>query len=827
MPNTMQAPSVNGERLWSVPTDGTALETALELVKAGFWPIPLRPPGERYTSKGDAKIAEGKEPSGGMNWWKDRPTPEGLGKHYRIRRLDGVGVMLGKEAGLIDLEIDGDGGEGSLLDLMGGEEIATAAWESARGRHRLFLWDDRLEVIGKAKIELPELPGLEIRLGCGGRSQSAAPPSVGTNGRPRVWTGPATVAALPDHVVRRLIELAARRPSGSSNGKPTRPRSPGGSGRLRARAAGASPQEAWFRRALEYEAGKVENTKEPGRHDALRNAASTIFGQVCHGYLTEGEVTDALVSAGLACGLPEGEVRSTVDAGRLYGLAHPLAWPDRLDRPWEPPRTDATGIGAVPSIRLFDPPDDPHRLAREHLERINQAYGHVLKFWRNAIWRWEGSSFQMQADHEFTARLNDSCKASLDAEHEQQTNEKNPKHYRVTAAMTANVMQALKGMVLLPSKDVPSTPAWIGDAGQGWAAKDTLAFRDKLVHLPSILDGDTPELRDPTPLFFNTFALPFDFPAKPEKPAAWLDFLEELFPGDEASKELIQEWFGYIVSGDNSQEKMLAMIGPKRAGKGTIARILKALVGENNMAGPTLNSLASPFGLEPLLEKSLAVIDDARLGGRTDQAIVTETLLTISGKGTITVHRKHKNAITGELPTRIMLISNELPRIGDASGALSSRFLVLQFRNSFIGKEDHGLHARLERELPGILVWALMGLKRLRDRGRFVQPEAGRELVQELEELSSPVASFVGSECALDPRKGAPQASVECGVLYAKWREWCEQQGIEHPGDAANFGRKLKAAFPSVETKGVKRAGIHFRHYVGISLSKADNSDAF
>ena len=56
---------------------------------------------------------------------------------------------------------------------------------------------------------------------------------------------------------------------------------------------------------------------------------------------------------------------------------------------------------------------------------------------------------------------------------------------------------------------------------------------------------------------------------------------------------------------------MLLLIGPTRAGKGVIARVLKALVGRGNYAGPTLASLGTNFGLSPLIGKPLAIVSDA------------------------------------------------------------------------------------------------------------------------------------------------------------------------------------------------------------------------
>ena len=167
----------------------------------------------------------------------------------------------------------------------------------------------------------------------------------------------------------------------------------------------------------------------------------------------------------------------------------------------------------------------------------------------------------------------------------------------------------------------------------------------------------------------------------------------------------------------------MMLVGPKRSGKGTIARVLRGLVGTENVCGPTLASLGTNFGLWPLLGKSIAQISDARLGGRADQAAIVERLLSISGEDALTVDRKILESITCKLKTRIMLLTNELPRLLDSSGAFASRLIVLQLRESFYGREDHELIDKLLAELPGILVWAIEGWYRLHQRRRFLQPD--------------------------------------------------------------------------------------------------------
>ncbi|MGV7240926.1 hypothetical protein [Caballeronia sp. M23-90] len=111
------------------------------------------------------------------------------------------------------------------------------------------------------------------------------------------------------------------------------------------------------------------------------------------------------------------------------------------------------------------------------------------------------------------------------------------------------------------------------------------------------------------------------------------------------------------------------------------------------------------------------------------------------------------------------MLSNELPRLNDASGALSSRFVIVTLQNSFLGKEDHGLKDRLLGELPGIFNWAIQGWRDLNQRGYFVEPASSRDAVEELAALTSPTRRFVGNRCTVGPGK-----TVGVGDIYAAWK---------------------------------------------------------
>lgn len=348
-----------------------------------------------------------------------------------------------------------------------------------------------------------------------------------------------------------------------------------------------------------------------------------------------------------------------------------------------------------------------------------------------------------------------------------------------------------------------SPPVWLDEKPDRPKPSEMLPCRSMNLHIP------TGKTLPATPALFTTSALDFDYNPAAPAPATWLGFLAQLWGGDQESIELLQEWFGYCLTVDTSQQKMLLLVGPKRSGKGTIGRVLTRLVGPANVCGPTTRNLAGSFGLQPLIGKSLAIVSDARFSG-DDVATVVERLLCISGEDNLTIDRKFLASVTMRLSTRFVFLTNELPRMNDASGALANRFLVLRLAQSFYGREDVTLTDKLMQELPGILLWALQGWVRLHERGRFVQASSAADALRDLEDLSSPVGAFVRDCCTVSP---GHRAYVD--DLYEAWKKWCDREGRNAVSTRQTFGRDLAAVVPGLVARRNHGAG---RFYEGIGL---------
>jgi P4 family phage/plasmid primase-like protien len=274
--------------------------------------------------------------------------------------------------------------------------------------------------------------------------------------------------------------------------------------------------------------------------------------------------------------------------------------------------------------------------------------------------------------------------------------------------------------------------------------------------------------------------------------------------------------FGYILSGDTRQQKFFNLIGPRRSGKGTINKVLVALLGQHNTVAPELGELCDTFGLQPWLGKLLASFTDARAPERNRSAVVSQ-LLRIGGGDTITVNRKNKEAWNGYLPTRLVIYSNEVLQLTENSNALTGRMIVLKMTKSFFNQEDTDLAHKLEQELSGIFNWAMEGLKRRLGRGgHFLQPSSGKEYLDLMAELGNPMGTFAEDALEFDPKSMVKKEDV-----FVCWKHWALKKSMA-PGTEQAFKRRFLAATQEryVMSQQVQIGGERSQVYMGVKLNQ-------
>ncbi len=308
----------------------------------------------------------------------------------------------------------------------------------------------------------------------------------------------------------------------------------------------------------------------------------------------------------------------------------------------------------------------------------------------------------------------------------------------------------------------------------------------------------------------------------------WRDKLPEFFSGDKEQALLLQEWFGYVLSGDTSRQVLALSVGVPGSGKSTVARMLTALVGEQNSVGYHLRSLASRFGYSGLVGMPLAVVGEVELSGSRDRAEILEKLKGVVGEDSVMIEHKYDPVTyTVTLPTRFHVLSNTMPVFKDASAALVRRLLI--FRHDTVAPNpDPTLTTRLLGELPGIAIWALDGLRRLHSNGCFSPCSRMKAELKTFRRESSPCLAFLEDCCevyiGLDTGALCGVALVEepCWVftsdLLLKAVNWYRDEGLEF--NQSWFMRDLRSLLPALSPPKRKRDGAGKQQYAtnGIRL---------
>lgn len=446
---------------------------------------------------------------------------------------------------------------------------------------------------------------------------------------------------------------------------------------------------------------------------------------------------------------------------------------------------------------------DPMASARKFKE-ICRKHNAIFVHWREMFYRWNGRMYREINDKE----MNKQAWNFLDAAHVMTIDKDGIVGYEKYKPMNANVMNFVNALsATISISDNVDAPDWIIAPPGGWQTRDIIAVRNGLYHIP------TQQLIPHDANFFCLGVSDIDVDVRAPAPTKWLKFLSEALPEDQQSIDTLQEIFGYLLSTDTSQQKIFALNGVPRAGKGTILRVLRLLAGESNCASTSIKALCAQFGIAGLVGKKIGILPDASVGSKTDSVAGAETMKAISGEDNVPVDRKFKSTLHITLPTRLVIASNELLSMIDNSGALASRLILIEFRVSMLGKEDTALFDKLKAESAGIFNWAMEGRKRLTERGHFVQPDSSKESLDEVAGLGSPVISFVRDRC--DLRAGA---ETRTSILYSAYKDWCSNNGL-HPTSAAWFGRSLRGAFKDIRPiKPLSDDGKQYPSYLGIEI---------
>lgn len=244
------------------------------------WPVFPCKPGEKVPATAHGVKDATCDGDQIETWWRENPD-------YNI------GIATGQPSGLWVLDIDGDEGFESLLDLGHGVPGTLTQHTPSGGWHLLF---DDPGGLGNTASKL----GVKIdSRGDGGYIVAA--PSVHPNGGRYRWGGKQTPEPVPGWLIRLLRQPPKERPKRTVS----------------------VDVSGYVGRACEAEAEMVSTAVEGTRNDTLNRAGFNLGTLVGAGLLERTYAYEVLSAAAMSCGLDNREIGQTLGRALDDGAKHP------------------------------------------------------------------------------------------------------------------------------------------------------------------------------------------------------------------------------------------------------------------------------------------------------------------------------------------------------------------------------------------------------------------------------------------------------------------------------------------------------------------------
>jgi hypothetical protein len=251
------------------------MEAACDYADRGWPVVPVRPRDKSPWFQDWQKLVSTHRSDIEM-WWRDNPQSN-------------VGVAMGPDSGLIDVECDSDEAEKQLGLLLGEDAPVVPTYRGKRGKHRLFQYSEDLP---KPENAWFKFRGIEFRTGNGGKgAQSVFPPSIHPDGPVYQWLvtpDEADPVPFPKAALALIREELAKSTNGNGHATPTTgDKIPTG-----------QRNDAAYNRAWAYIDKIARSISGKGGHNQLWSAARALVGKF---ELSDAEISSLLHRWNIGC----------------------------------------------------------------------------------------------------------------------------------------------------------------------------------------------------------------------------------------------------------------------------------------------------------------------------------------------------------------------------------------------------------------------------------------------------------------------------------------------------------------------------------------------
>lgn len=305
--------------------------------------------------------------------------------------------------------------------------------------------------------------------------------------------------------------------------------------------------------------------------------------------------------------------------------------------------------------------------------------------------------------------------------------------------------------------------------------------------------------------YLSTIRIPYLYDHDATCPL-WISFLNECLQNNQEYIGLLQEFMGYCLGRDNSLHKALILTGDGRNGKGTTFRMIEKMVGSENCSSVDIDKLSDQTNVINIFGKLINIDGDVNTDARGFESAFRK----ITGGDSIMAKMLYKNVFSFKPFSKLIIGANELPHIADKTHGFYDRLLVIPYEVSFAGREDRTLEPRLEKEVSGVLNWALEGRRRLYQRGDFKMNKQSFDIVDDIKRENNPVFFFIDDCCEIKMQDKDMLYTLKSD-MYVHYRIYCRNSGYKALSKH-RFGREFYRIMKQYTDNDARLGGANRAH---------------
>lgn len=270
----------------------------------------------------------------------------------------------------------------------------------------------------------------------------------------------------------------------------------------------------------------------------------------------------------------------------------------------------------------------------------------------------------------------------------------------------------------------------------------------------------------------------------------WLRFLEETFCGNAEVIRFVQQFAGYALTGDTTEQRFIFGEGKGGNGKGVLVTTLLGILADygGTVAMETLTASKHdrhPTEIARLKGLRLVVASETEAGREWAEARIK--LLTGGDKLTARFMRQDDFEFTPNF--KLLVMGNNRPSLRNVDEAMRRRLIVVQFNNDVPReKRDPELPEKLKAEWPSILRWMIDGCLDWQ-ANRLVCPEDVLSSTDEYFEAQDVFGHWLQDECEID--QGNIYRYARSSDLSKNWTDYARANG-EEAGTTKSFAARMK-----------------------------------